>query len=578
MATVQQPKPIPLDLKAQTTTSFNPVNHVPPKYDLFGYLKPRNKCKEQYNVLTERENIKIPWNEKNTNETGVSTRTELIEKRRLERIPDISYDLDRDGYVGGRDFVIAKRFDIDNDGKLNEQEKKAAYEGIANNIEDNYIWNIDNQGGTRSRRLLQKRGKFIDAEDFLPIQDTYPRHPISDIKPHVKTFTNLKELRKKETIDDINMKISQWEKRNPPVDMQNFIRTYANNKPLHSSQSEIKLEKHRAARIKCGLEPEEKDIKDSSKDPTLQYVYDPKHKTKRDLEEEINKENLEESKRLMQMKHKDEVTRLNEREDEIFAKLYSEQDRMTLSKLKNQRRKETNDYNIKTFSKQTIGVHGHELPKYSESSTMREFWKHKEGYCENPKFKSHVEFKENIKYWKPEEELYLNEHRDEPPQSVDPFKKEHVLLPKDKKDNLILKVNKINLFKNFDPSKQSKIDPEGTQQRHIYRWTTLVNQFAPNKFKKGRFFDNLPKDKSKPADETKQVFSSFTPEGVFSSDYMNKNINGNVGSTNKQKNELEKNTTEMMKTIKDPLFQKFSSKDPSKVAIPKYSTIRTKPF
>ena len=169
---------------------------------------------------------------------------------------------------------------------------------------------------------------------------------------------------------------------------------------------------------------------------------------------------------------------------------------------------------------------------------MREFWKHKEGYCENPKFKSHVEFKENIKYWKPEEELYLNEHRDEPPQSVDPFKKEHVLLPKDKKDNLILKVNKINLFKNFDPSKQSKIDPEGTQQRHIYRWTTLVNQFAPNKFKKGRFFDNLPKDKSKPADQTKQVFSSFTPEGVFSSDYMNKNINGNVGSTNKQKNEF----------------------------------------
>ena len=105
-----------------------------------------------------------------------------------------------------------------------------------------------------------------------------------------------------------------------------------------------------------------------------------------------------------------------------------------------------------------------------------------------------------------------------------------------------------------------------------------MNQFAPNKFKKGRFFDNLPKDKSKPADETKQVFSSFTPEGVFSSDYMNKNINGNVGSTNKQKNELEKNTTEMMKTIKDPLFQKFSSKDTSKVAIPKYSTIRTKPF
>ena len=580
MATITPLQPQQQDCKSKTQSNFNPLNHIPPKYDIFGYLKPPHKCRDQYNVLSERDNIKIPWNEKATNKTGVSTRTELLARRHLERIPDISYDLDKDGYVGGRDFVIAKRFDVDNDGKLNEQEKKAAYEGIANNIEDNYIWNIDNQGGTRPFRLLQKRGKIIDAEDFLPIQDTYPRHPISEIKPHVTTYGQLKEKRKKATIEDINKNIADWDKRNPPVDMSNYVSSYATNKPLHSSQSEIKLENHRAARIKCGLEPDEKDIKDSSKDPTLQYVYNPKHKTKGDIENEFQKENLEESKKLMQMKHKDEVTRLNEREDEIFAKLYSEEDRKTYTKLQNQRRKETNEYNIKTFSNQTLGVHGHELPKFSESKTMKEFWKGKEGYCENPKHQSYVEYTDSIKYWKPPEELYLNEHRDEPPQSVDPFKKEHVLAPLEKKDNIILKVNKINIFKNFDPNKTAPVDIEGNKIKHIYRWTTLVNQFAPNKFKKGRFFDNLPKDKNHPTDENKQVFSSFAPGAVFSSDYMNKNVFNNAqNAVNKAKAEMEKvSSNEMMKTAKDSLFQKFSSKDPTKNVIPKSTALRTKPF
>jgi len=32
--------------------------------------------------------------------------------------------------VGGRDYVIAKQFDLDQDGKLNDQEKKNALEAL----------------------------------------------------------------------------------------------------------------------------------------------------------------------------------------------------------------------------------------------------------------------------------------------------------------------------------------------------------------------------------------------------------------------------------------------------------------
>ena len=574
----QSPQPNSLpnqQLQTQIPQTFNPMTHIPPKYTIEGYLKPPSKSKENMNILNMKDQIKIPWNEKNSNASGAMTQTELLALRRKERVPDISYDLDKDGYVGGRDFVIAKRFDLDGDGKLNEQEKKAAYEGLANNIEDNYYWNVDNRIGAKNFRLLQKRGKIIDAEDFLPVRDTYPKHPLSDVKPAYATFTELKEKRKAQTKKEINDKIKKWEEENPTKfineeqDLANLTRVH----PKYTSIQQIKDEEHRNARIKCGLEPVETHIKDIHHDPTLEYVYNPKHKTKGDLEKEIKRENLEESKKLMNMNHKDEVARLNEREDEIFSKMYSNEDRKTFTKIKEQRRKETNEYNIKTFSKQTIGVHGHELPKFSESEKMKEWWKFKDGYVENPKCQSWTEFTAAIKYFKPPgEDLLLNEHRDEEPNWVDPFKRVHVPLPKENKDDkLIIKINNLNHFKGFDPNHPQPIDFNETRQQHIYRWTTLVNQFAPNKFKKGRFFDSIDEAKEDNNDNN-ELYSQFAN---FNSNYMNMFDKKN---SVKMKEQSENVNNESLKVIKDSLFQKFSNKDQTKNTIPKNTAARTKAF
>ena len=574
----QSPQPNSLpnqQLQTQIPQTFNPMTHIPPKYTIEGYLKPPSKSKENMNILNMKDQIKIPWNEKNSNASGAMTQTELLALRRKERVPDISYDLDKDGYVGGRDFVIAKRFDLDGDGKLNEQEKKAAYEGLANNIEDNYYWNVDNRIGAKNFRLLQKRGKIIDAEDFLPVRDTYPKHPLSDVKPAYATFTELKEKRKAQTKKEINDKIKKWEEENPTKfineeqDLANLTRVH----PKYTSIQQIKDEEHRNARIKCGLEPVETHIKDIHHDPTLEYVYNPKHKTKGDLEKEIKRENLEESKKLMNMNHKDEVARLNEREDEIFSKMYSNEDRKTFTKIKEQRRKETNEYNIKTFSKQTIGVHGHELPKFSESEKMKEWWKFKDGYVENPKCQSWTEFTEAIKYFKPPgEDLLLNEYREEEPNWVDPFKRVHVPLPKENKDDkLIIKINNLNHFKGFDPNHPQPIDFNETRQQHIYRWTTLVNQFAPNKFKKGRFFDSIDEAKEDNNDNN-ELYSQFAN---FNSNYMNMFDKKN---SVKMKEQSENVNNESLKVIKDSLFQKFSNKDQTKNTIPKNTAARTKAF
>lgn len=86
------------------------------------------------NILkSQNHNLPTWWKGDNLpNGQKVKTNTELHETRRLAKIPDISFDLDGDGNVGGRDYVISKLFDKDGDGKLNAQERKAADEAVRN--------------------------------------------------------------------------------------------------------------------------------------------------------------------------------------------------------------------------------------------------------------------------------------------------------------------------------------------------------------------------------------------------------------------------------------------------------------
>ena len=104
-----------------------------PRIDVFGWnlsykVKPGD---DGSNILTQENRIPDWWSRPGQTEEEKKTRTKIQEQRRAERVPHISYDLDRDGYVGGKDYVVAKQFDKDGDGKLNEEERKAAFEAIA---------------------------------------------------------------------------------------------------------------------------------------------------------------------------------------------------------------------------------------------------------------------------------------------------------------------------------------------------------------------------------------------------------------------------------------------------------------
>lgn len=499
------------------TEDFNPILHQPPKYDIYGRQKASFIIpgSDPRNILKDKDNIIVPWDEKREGNTNrVTSRTELLNKRKMDKIPDKSYDLDGDGFVGGRDFVIAKRFDVDKDGKLNEAEKKNAIQAIYKGVEDEYVWNLENQGVTRPCRILQKRGKIIDLENFLPLEETYPRHPLKDVVPYHNSRSELLNKRKEETKKVIEEKTDLWEKHNPSQVYQEQVKRASSQKPKHTSIRQIKEEQLIKARAEANLLKERTEIKIVEKDPTLKYVDNPEVKTKADLKERLRKENFELSKKILSSKHTDEIERLRIREDEIFDMGYYAGERKTYSKVKEQKRKENVDYHMKTFSRQTIGVHGHELPKFSENDTYREYWKFREDWVENPKCISQVELLENQKFWKKKEELKLIDHA-EIPEEIN-VKKDHI--PIKKKDEILIKVNKLNHFKQFDPDHPVPIDIDNVKRKHIYRWTTLVNQFSNQKFKKGRYFDNLPVLQDLPSDE-KALYSSFNEKGIFESKY-----------------------------------------------------------
>ena len=60
----------------------------------------------------------------------------MIQNRKIKDKPHISFDLDGDGIVGGKDMVISKYFDLDKDGKLNATERTNAMKALKEGFED----------------------------------------------------------------------------------------------------------------------------------------------------------------------------------------------------------------------------------------------------------------------------------------------------------------------------------------------------------------------------------------------------------------------------------------------------------
>ena len=259
-------------------SSFDPLTHIPPRYDIYGYLKTTNE-NNRYNILSERDKIKIPW-EENKIRNNPLTRSELIERRKKERMPEI---------------------------KINEEDYR-----------------------------IRKK----ENNNLISLYKSYPTHPLSSIPPRngIKTLNELKEYRNERNKTEINEKILNWEKNHPQKLMIETLPIDNKIKPKYTSMKDLKNKYHREARRNVGLLEYEKDIKITDKDPSLEYIYNPKHKTFEDILFDRKKENIEKSNILNLRKHKNDIERLKEREDEIFSNLYNKEEGMTYNKKKEKKK------------------------------------------------------------------------------------------------------------------------------------------------------------------------------------------------------------------------------------------------
>ena len=116
-----------------------------------------------------------------------------------------------------------------------------------------------------------------------------------------------------------------FEKNHPYKIIHESYQLQNKTKPLYSSMNEIRDKNHREARIKAGLSEKETDIKITNKDPTLAYVYSPRHKVKEDIRKDFLKESKDISDILNSRKHLNDTERLKIIEDEIFDKLFQKE-------------------------------------------------------------------------------------------------------------------------------------------------------------------------------------------------------------------------------------------------------------
>lgn len=127
-----------------------------------------------------------------------------------------------------------------------------------------------------------------------------------------------------------------------------------------------------------------------NKIPTLSFLQNPDIPSKTLLEKTRKEEMLRELNKYESVVGtlKDAKGRLEEREGCFLRKTYKPEGvtGRTRAHIDRDRKEQVIDNLTKKYGTVTIGIHGQELPKYSESEREKQWWKNNKGYTESPHF------------------------------------------------------------------------------------------------------------------------------------------------------------------------------------------------
>ena len=158
---------------------------------------------------------------------------------------------------------------------------------LIQSFEDKFVWNVEQAGAQRPFRIMQKRGVIVDAEDFVPITKTYPQHPLTSIQPKAINQQQLREQRKEKYRQDINEKLSAFQKhvkKVMPVLSKIPDEGYCES-PQFCSVKQKQADKRVNERRVANLTDIGEDPKYAVGSPSLMYVRHPVNKTTNELVE-----------------------------------------------------------------------------------------------------------------------------------------------------------------------------------------------------------------------------------------------------------------------------------------------------
>lgn len=197
--------------------------------------------------------------------------------------------------------------------------------------------------------------------------------------------------RKEENVLTLNAVKAKWDANNPPSVPLTYKKSeFLVENPKHKTKTEILDELKKEARIKCGLTSLSAMYITKENDkmlPSLSYKQKPKFQTGGELKDSIKKLKMKNEGKIYQKNcktHKDIVGRIKELEDAAFRIKEMQKDNPRFMDKIERFKQENLEHYSKTFGNIAIGVHGKELPKFSEND--KEWWRHSRGYEECPAF------------------------------------------------------------------------------------------------------------------------------------------------------------------------------------------------
>lgn len=311
---------------------------------------------------------------------AIRTLSELNQARRTAKVPDSTYDFDGDGVVGAADFLIGRNFDANGDGRLTTAERKRADKAIAEGYMDRFVTGLDRMGDAGRAdtfRVQQFGGQILDNDNASAVGSSlYPPHFNSHKVPAHATLSDLRLAR----VSDLKASANEVGERYAQS-CAKIIEPQPPNARTHPRENIVSNIRersegwHRDAREQGGLLRENTTTNPSreSMNVGLGYRHAPSCATRGELHEK-RREELKRANEESRIRN-DEINvpytvRKVEREAKMFEFRTPKGDPKTLTKLKDDRRREKIEYDMANF-----GRAHRELPRFSDNPEVP-FWMH----------------------------------------------------------------------------------------------------------------------------------------------------------------------------------------------------------